>query len=421
MKKQKNTLKSFILNGSSKECSKQTIVGLFRSIVEPLVEAPSQDGFIAFRLLDTKGMEASIKRLEFSNAKIYSFNDTLTSNKIINVEKEKIWENIEFILVLAPRYSAVLVWDYSDSQLQNFSQICLIFNSRSVGDVAKAIFENANIPLDEYLANFAPDRRENELLNVSINKIVGCLNSVNEEMRINQAEKDDLAKSEKKLLKYEYSSDNAKFIAHEIKNHLSIIDLYTKIMEKRFEKISCDSQTIESIQNSAKNIKNATYSITQFIEELKYNAKPILVEKKLIPVVEEAINLSTAKAEEKNIKIDAIFKEEARIHIDEVKFQSVLLNVLYNAIEALQKGGKITVSFEGKINNMAQIIITDNGEGIPEEIQDKIFEKGFTTKITGSGLGLYNCQTMMKEQYGTINLLKSDVNGTSWELLIPTI
>lgn len=418
---QKNTLQNFILNDSSKEYSKQTIIGLFRSILEPLIEAPSQEGLVLFRLNDSEGVSSVIKRIEFSNATVYSFNDNLNSDKILNIEKDNLWESVEFVLVLAPRYSAVLVWDYSLAQKQDFSEICLIYNSKAVTDVAKVIFNNSTIDLSEFLTTFAPDRRENNLLNVSINKIVGCLNSVNEEIVMNEAEKETLVKSEEMLQEYEYTSDKAKFIAHEIKNHLSIIDLYTKIAEKRIDTINMDEENQKSIKNAINSISNAKYSITQFIEELKNFAQPILVEKKLIPIIDDVINLTLPKANEKNICIEKNCKEDARIHIDEIKFQSVLINLIYNAIEAIEENRKITISFEQKKNNFAQIIISDNGNGIKNEIQDKIFKKGFTTKSTGNGLGLHICKTLMKEQYGEINLLKSDSNGTQFEVLIPII
>ena len=417
----KNTLLNFILNDSSKEYSKQTIIGLFRSILEPLIEAPSQEGLVLFRLNDLEGVSSVIKRIEFSGAAVYSFNDNLNSDKILNIEKENIWESVEFVMVLAPRYSAVLVWDYSSAQKQEFSEICLIYNSKTVADVAKVIFNNSTIDLNEYLTTFAPDRRENNILNVSINKIVNCFNSVNEEIVMNEAEKETLVKSEEMLQEYEYTSDKAKFIAHEIKNHLSIIDLYAKIAEKRINSINLDDENQKSINNAITNIRNAKYAITQFVNELKNFARPILVEKKLIPIIDDVINLTLPKANEKNICIEKNCKEDVRIHIDEIKFQSVLINLIYNAIEAIDENKKITISFEQKKNNFAQIIVSDNGDGIKEDIQDKIFHKGFTTKSIGNGLGLHICKTLMKEQYGEINLLKSDSNGTHFEVLIPII
>ncbi len=419
-KKQKNILREFIVDEYTKEYSKQTIIGLFRSIVEPVIEASSQDSLVVFRLFDTEGVASAVKRLEFSSAKVYSFCDEVKSDSIVNVEKDGIWDSVEFIMVLAPRYSAVLVWDYSLSSSKDFSKICLIYNSRTVADVAKVIFDNSKINLDEYLTTYAPDRRENELLNVSINKLVRSFNSANEEIVITEAEKQDISKTHELLNEYEYTADKAKIIAHEIKNHLSVIDLYTKITEKRIADVKADKTVIESIENAIRSIRYSTYSITQFISELKTFAKPILVEKRITPIIEDVVGLTSPKAQENNVKIEYFIKDDLRVHVDEIKIHSVLINLIYNAIESMKNGGEIFIECE-QDKNFARITIKDNGEGILPELQDKIFEEGFTTKLTGNGLGLHICKSLMKEQYGEINLLKSDENGTQMEILVPII
>lgn len=420
-KKQKNLLQDFILRGSSKEYSRQTIKGLFRSILEPLTEIPNQESLVLLRLNDTQNVDSVIKRLGFSEAKLFYFSDEAEEQNPLNIQKTNCWGNVEFVLVLAPRYSAVLIWDYSLSSNNDFSEICLVYNSKSIADIAKVIIDNSKIDLEHFLTDYAPDRRENEILNVSINKIVDCLNAVNEEVIINEAEKEDLSRTENLLKEYEYTSDKAKFISHEIKNHLSIIDLYTKITENRLVNVNADKTVIESIENAIKSIKYSTYSITQFINELKTFAKPILVEKRIIPIIEDVIRLTTPKAKEQNVVIEYVIKDDSRVHVDETKIQSVFINVIYNAIEAMKNGGKVFIECSQTKNNYVKVLVTDNGEGIPQEIQDKIFEEDFTTKLTGNGLGLHICKNLMKEQYGEINLLKSDENGTQIEILVPII
>lgn len=420
-KKQKNLLRDFILKSSSKEYSKQTISGLFRSILEPLTEFPNQEGLVLYKLNDADGVESILKRLSFSSITMHTFSDIDLNKAVKNIQKEDCWDSVEFVLVLARRYSAVLIWDYSLSIADNFSQICLIYNSRSVGDAARAIFENSKIELDEFLTNFAPDRRENELLNVAINKLVGCLNTVNEEIVVTEAEKETLSKTEDLLKEYEYSSEKAKLIAHEIKNHLSIIDLYAKITEKRLVHVTSDEETEKSINNALKSIKYSTYSITQFINELKTFAKPILVERKLSPILDDVIALTSPKAKENNVTLTYHVKKEARVHVDEIKIQSVLINVVYNAIEAIEDNGSISIDCSEVVDNFARVVVTDNGSGIPTDKQDKIFDKGFTTKLAGNGLGLHICKNLMKEQYGDITLLKSDENGTKIAVLVPII
>lgn len=416
-KRQINPLRDFILKEPSKEYSKQTIKGLFRSIVETVLEADPQEGLVLYRIFDADKISSTIKRLEFSGVTLYSFSDNKDFPNVKNIEKSKIWEDVEFVLVLAQRFSAVLIWDYS-IEGSNSSEICLIYNSKEVSDVAKTIFDNAKTDLSEYLVNYAPDRRENKLLNSAINKLVGCFDYINEEFVISQAEKDKLAHSDSLLREYEYTSAQAKFIAHEIKNHLSVVDLYAKIAENRFNNLKMDAETQNSLENAISSIKNSTYSITHFIEELKNHALPILVEKRLSSVISDVVSLCSPKAKEANVKIVVNSKDDFRVHVDEIKIQSVFLNVVYNAIEATDKGGEIVIK-TSKNGNFAQIVVSDNAKGIEKNIQAKIFDDGFTTKLTGNGLGLSFSKKIMEMHFGDLKLSKSDENGTDMEILIP--
>ena len=70
---------------------------------------------------------------------------------------------------------------------------------------------------------------------------------------------------------------------------------------------------------------------------------------------------------------------------------------------------------------MLKIVFTDNSFSIEEDKKDKIFDEGYTSKATGSGLGLYVSKEAMKDQYGDLNLVKSDENGTTFEITIPKL
>jgi signal transduction histidine kinase len=351
---------------------------------------------------------------------MYCYCDNLANEKIINVEKEDIWENTEFVLILAPRYSSVLIWDWSLSN-NGMSQICLILNSREISDIANMMFNNSTIELNNYLTAYAPDRREQKTMNIAINKIVNCLNNVNQEMVFSQAEKENYTESEDLLKQYERISEKSKMTAHEIKNHVSIIDLYTKILEKRLENFKSDEETEKSIKNSLESIKQASFTISSYISELRTYTSPILVEKQLSTIVNSVVNLAKPKAKLKNISLEAYVDDEYRVHIDETKIQSVLLNLIYNAIDSIDQNGRVTVKVKGKENNMVKLAVTDSGKGISEDIADKIFEEGFTTKIDGNGLGLNICKKLMTEQYGNLELAKTSKDGTEFEIAIPTI
>ena len=101
--------------------------------------------------------------------------------------------------------------------------------------------------------------------------------------------------------------------------------------------------------------------------------------------------------------------------------QSVLLNLIYNAIDAIEDHGRITLKIATKEKNCVKLVVKDSGSGIDEKNISQIFEDGFTTKIEGNGLGLGICKKLMKEQYGDLRLAKTGSEGTEFEVLIPSI
>ena len=201
----RNIVREVVLTSSEKEYGRQAIQGLVKCLLEPLMEQTSSEGLVLMRLFNTDGISSVIKRLEFSDVKIYSYCDNLAGNKIINIEKENIWDTTEFILILAPRYSAVLIWDRA--LLENgLSQICFIMNSREISDIANIIFDNSSVALANYLTTYAPDRREQKTMNIAINKIAESYNSLNQEMVITLAEQENYDKSEDLLNEFEQIS-----------------------------------------------------------------------------------------------------------------------------------------------------------------------------------------------------------------------
>lgn len=414
----KNHLRDLVLTSSDKEYGRTTIQGILKSLLEPLMEQTSPEGLVLMKLSNTKGIESVIKRLEFSDVKIYSYCDNLVSNKIINIEKNKIWDSTEFVLILASRYSAVMIWDFELSN-NDMTQVCLILNSREISDIANVLFDNSTIELNNYLTTYSPDRREQKTMNTAVNKIVDCLNNVNQEMVFTKAEQETFINSDKVFSEYEQISEKAKFIAHEIKNHVSVIDLYTQILEKRLENTVFEEETEKSIQNGIKSIRQSATSIFSFISELRSFSKPMLTEQNLVSLVNNIVELAKPRANNQNITIETELTDDYKVITDEIKIQNVILNIIYNAIEAIENNGTVTLKTGKTINNKIQLLIKDSGKGIKEENISKIFEEGFTTKTEGNGLGLCICKNLMKEQNGDIKLTKTGSEGTEFEILIP--
>lgn len=417
MKNNYNTLLKYILDNSNKEYQKETVNGLFRSILEPVTTNSKFEACILFRLFDINGKESLIKRLAFSGASLYSFSDILNDLKIENIEKQNIWNNTEFVIINGSRYSVAMIWDYSLSSIKDAAPVCLIYNSKVILDILKCIEINTLKDIKDDIFRFIPDRRENSILNKSINLLADNLNEKNEEILFSEIEKKQILKNDDRLETATIVAEKAKFIAHEIKNNLSIINLYSKISQKRLENITADEEIMTSLSNALNNITNASENISNHINDLRCLSAPYKTNESMKQLIYSTVMQCSEKAKSSTVDIEVNDFEDVSINIDKTKFQCALMNIIFNGIEACTSGCKIKVDCISDSDNV-RVIVSNNGDKIPEELQDKIFESEFTTKEKGNGLGLAICKKQLELTDGTINLVSSDENETVFEILI---
>jgi signal transduction histidine kinase len=103
-------------------------------------------------------------------------------------------------------------------------------------------------------------------------------------------------------------------------------------------------------------------------------------------------------------------------HRDQIK-QSVL-NIAINGLEAMPEGGRLGLSLEREVGQ-ARVQVSDSGPGIPPELRDRIFDMHFTTKQSGTGIGLYVARSMFEAQGGTVRTASTGPEGTTFELVLP--
>lgn len=415
--RQKNLLKDLIYLGQTRPVNKQTVKGLFRFALEPLLEAQSQKALVLIRTFDTTDIEGVLKRLEFTNAEVYSFDDVTRGE---NLQSEDIWGQTEFLVVLSPRYSVVLLWDYSTETVKDTSCLYYLLNSRAVNKVIGIINANSKIDLMRYTQEYTPERRENELLNKAVHKFINYADSFVEEANLSRAENAIIGENDDIAKKYEYVSSKTKTISHDIRNHLSVIDLYAKIIEKRLE-IVANKELQDSLSNAIASIKKSKESIAHLLNDMRSIQGVNLQTHSFSNILESVVNMAQAKAIENNIQIEVSNPFSGEILADENKFLNVLINLIYNAIDAIGHDGLIKLNIFEMSENMLAIQVFDSGCGIDETVKSKIFDEGYTSKSTGNGLGLYIAKEAMKEQYGDLKLVSSKFGETIFEITIPRL
>lgn len=118
-----------------------------------------------------------------------------------------------------------------------------------------------------------------------------------------------------------------------------------------------------------------------------------------------------------NLEID-LAKGPLMVEADSDQLKQVFLNILYNAIEAIQDNGKIRIS-SSVTGNQAEIVIADDGPGIPRELQEKIFDPFFTSKRDGTGLGLAISKSIIQDHGGSLDLQSQSGKGTAFVVRLP--
>ncbi|MCM3784975.1 PAS domain-containing protein [Neobacillus mesonae] len=200
-------------------------------------------------------------------------------------------------------------------------------------------------------------------------------------------------------------------IAHEIRNPLTALKGFTKLLSKK-----------ESGNAYIDIMLTELDRIEQIVSELLVLAKPQAVqftEHGLEPIIQDVIMLLETQAIMNNVEITAICEPDVKVMCVENQIKQVFINVLKNAIEAMPGGGKIHISV--LLNEQGNIMVSfvDNGAGIPEAKLARIGEPFYSTKDKGTGLGLMVSYKIIENHQGTIQIESEEGKGTVVLIQIP--
>ncbi|MEN6311560.1 MAG: ATP-binding protein [Acidobacteriota bacterium] len=208
-------------------------------------------------------------------------------------------------------------------------------------------------------------------------------------------------------------------IAHEIRNPLTSVKL-------NIQKIAQDGRLDEADREHLGLSMEGIGQIEKFIKELLFFTRVADLSLERFPVeqvLEESFKMLRDVLDEKGIRVEKSYAAGLPpLLVDGDKMRQVFLNVLRNAEEALDAGGRISVATdrtEEGGQKWIRVRISDDGPGIPDKDRDNIFEPFFTTKPSGFGLGLATARKIIDQHNGSIKLAGRGEGGTSFVILIP--
>lgn len=197
-------------------------------------------------------------------------------------------------------------------------------------------------------------------------------------------------------------------VAHEIRNPLTAIKGFLQLLQAG---INRKEEYYKIIIDEIEKMETIT-------SEMLFISKPLTdyqQEESVIQMIDDVIILLGAQAKIKDIKLIHNEPKDSFIYCDKSQVKQVLLNLIKNAIEAMDDSGSIIINHSTK-ESYVEINIIDEGEGIPEEIIHKLGEPFFTTKESGTGLGLMITKQILKRHNATINILQNKTKGSTFRL-----
>ena len=208
----------------------------------------------------------------------------------------------------------------------------------------------------------------------------------------------------------------AAHISHEVKNPLMVIGGIARQVLKAVRKDP--HQSVEKLQIIVEEIRR----LEEFLAEVGSFAK--LSEPRKCPIdlnslIREMCLKLEASLQENRITLSMNLDPNLpQVQFDPLLLRQVLLNIAKNGIEAMPAGGTLTFT-SGRDHDRVLVRIGDNGEGIPPDIMDKIFQPFYSTKPKGSGLGLAISQTIVKVHQGEIRVESEPHRGTGVTVFLP--
>lgn len=208
-------------------------------------------------------------------------------------------------------------------------------------------------------------------------------------------------------------------IAHEINNPLTGILLYSSNLCKKAKQGGPFKEGLEIIMQETQRCKTTIQGLLDFSRE----KKPEKVDANVNTVIGRALALMDNEFLIKRIQIKKDLDPGiVNFQLDDNQIEQVVINVLLNAVQAIDEKGSISIrSGMDAEKRMVTIKVQDNGYGIPQDKLKKIFEPFYTTKAEGTGLGLAVSYGIIKNHQGNIEIMSEPASGTLITIKLPIL
>jgi len=211
-------------------------------------------------------------------------------------------------------------------------------------------------------------------------------------------------------------------VAHEIGNPLNSLQIHLQLMERRLRKLPPEVRAPlrDSIEVAKGEIARLDSIINQFLQALR----PMPLETRpenINAILEESIAFLRAEIEDRDILVEQELRLDLPLlEVDRNQLKQVFYNIIKNAFQAMRSEGILRIRTD-RDDRFVSISFTDTGGGIPQENIQSVFQPYFTTKATGSGLGLMIVRRIVRAHGGEIDLVSNEGVGLTLTVRLPCL
>jgi nitrogen-specific signal transduction histidine kinase len=218
-------------------------------------------------------------------------------------------------------------------------------------------------------------------------------------------------------------------LAHEIRNPLASMEMMAGLLKRRLVDHPDERSLVVDLQGELRSLAQTVTDCLEFVKPISPERGSVDAEK----LLEESLSTARARCCFEGV-IDRAYDEELpELNVDIEQLQAVLTNLIVNALESMvgENGGRqkrLGLSLAQLVKKAAKnevacrevvIRVSDTGPGVPRELREKIFYPFFTTKQSGSGVGLANAQKILASHGGSIGLEPGTESGCSFAVHLP--
>jgi signal transduction histidine kinase len=205
-------------------------------------------------------------------------------------------------------------------------------------------------------------------------------------------------------------------VAHEVKNPINAIVLHLQLLQNKLAQLDPDTRRhMDIIGSEIHRLDRVVQTLVDFMRARELRLERI----DLRQLLDEVAGLAAPDAEQHGVMIEHNMPNEPLLlKVDVDLMKQALLNVVLNGVQAMSRGGQLSISARRE-EDVAVAEICDHGDGIPIDVRDKIFELYFTTKKGGNGIGLAQTYQILQWHYGSVEFESSEGQGTTFRFRIP--